>query len=88
MSVLSCVDAPCASECNRELYPNQGDFVGCYQCGSANPFQNPEFGSTEIIFTISYTRASLLLGGVQSTLSTTCVSLLQGEGLKVLASLQ
>ncbi|DBB03232.1 TPA: hypothetical protein ACH3X3_010633 [Trebouxia sp. C0006] len=76
-------DAPCASECNRELYPNQGDFVGCYQCGSANPFQNPEFGSTEIIFTISYTRASLLLGGVQSTLSTTCVSLLQGEGLKV-----
>lgn len=86
--MLNCVDAPCANECNRELYPNQGNFVDCYQCGSAYPFQKPEFGSTEIIFTISYTRASLLLGGVQSTLSTTCVSLLQGEGLKVLASLQ
>ncbi len=86
-SVLSCVDALCANECHRELYPNLGDFVDCYQCGSANPFRNPDFGSTEIVFTISYTRASLLLGGVQSTLSTTCVSLLQGEGLKVLVSL-
>lgn len=76
-------DAPCANECNRELYPNQGDFADCYQCGSANPFRNADFGSTEIVFTISYTRASLLLGGVQSTLSTACVSLLQGEGLKV-----
>ena len=59
------------------------DFEPCYVCGADNLFQEADLGSIEIVFTISYTRGSLLLGGVQSTLSTTCVSLLEQEGMKV-----
>ncbi|KAL3145136.1 hypothetical protein ABBQ38_001740 [Trebouxia sp. C0009 RCD-2024] len=76
-------DAPCVRECTKELYPQQEDFDACYACGKSHPFQQPEYGSIEIVFEINYTRSSLLLGGVQSTLSTTCVSLLEEEGMKV-----
>lgn len=76
-------DAPCAQECTRELYPWQDDFNPCYSCGKAHPFEQPELGSIEFVFEINYTRSSLLLGGVQSTLATTCVSLLEEEGMKV-----
>ena len=81
-SALS-ADAPCAHECTQELYPQHGDFDACYACGKSHPFQQADLGSIEIVFQINYTRGSLLLGGVQSTLSTTCVSLLEEEGMKV-----
>ncbi|KAL0020996.1 hypothetical protein WJX77_005136 [Trebouxia sp. C0004] len=76
-------DAPCSRECTRDVYPNQENFEDCYQCGASNAFESVELGSVEIVFTINYTRLSLLLGGVQSTLSTTCVSLLEEEGMKI-----
>ncbi|KAL0019977.1 hypothetical protein WJX79_004684 [Trebouxia sp. C0005] len=76
-------DAPCARECTREVYPNQDNFHECYRCGASSTFETVELGSIEIVFTINYTRLSLLLGGVQSTLSTTCVSLLEEEGLNL-----
>ena len=82
-TICVATDAPCARECTKEIYPMQEDFKHCYTCGETNPFQRPDLGSIEIVFTINYTRASLLLGGVQSTLSTTCVSLLEEEGMKV-----
>ena len=75
--------APCARQCTREVYPKQEDFEACYACGLEQPFKQADLGSIEIVFTINYTRDSLLLGGVQSTLSTTCVSLLEEEGIKV-----
>ncbi|KAL0046581.1 hypothetical protein WJX82_004436 [Trebouxia sp. C0006] len=76
-------DAPCARECTRDVYPHQDDFNDCYRCGASNPFESLDLGSIEVVFTINYTRMSLLLGGVQSTLSTTCVSLLEEEGMKI-----
>lgn len=76
-------DAPCARECTREVYPQHEDFDSCYACGQSHPFQQAELGSIELVFEINYTRGSLLLGGVQSTLATTCVSLLEEEGMKV-----
>ena len=80
---LRATDAPCAKECTREVFPDQEDFQGCYSCTQTNLFETPKLGSIEIVFTINYTRGSLLLGGVQSTLSTTCVSLLEEEGMTV-----
>ena len=76
-------DAPCAHECTRQVYPQHEEFDACYACGKSHPFQQADLGSIEIVFEINYTRGSLLLGGVQSTLSTTCVSLLKDEGMKV-----
>ena len=76
-------DAPCARECTKDVYPNQDNFHDCSRCGASHAFESKDLGSIEIVFTINYTRSSLLLGGVQSTLSTTCVSLLEEEGMTV-----
>lgn len=76
-------DAPCARECTREVSPQREDFDSCYACGQSHPFQQAELGSIEIVLEMNYTRNSLLLGGVQSTLATTCVTLLEEEGMKV-----
>ena len=80
-------DAPCARECSCQVYPQHEKFDACHACGKSHPFQQADLGSIEIVFEINYTRSSLLLGGVQSTLSTTCVSLLEEEGMKVCQSL-
>ena len=81
--LLLLADAPCARECTKDVYSNQDDFDDCYRCGSSNAFESLDLGSIEVVFTINYTRMSLLLGGVQSTLLTTCVTLLEEEGMKV-----
>lgn len=70
-------DAACAKVCNRQVYPHEEPFEDCYRCSSKEVFERLELGSIEIVFTVNYTRSSLLLGGVQSTLATTCVSLLE-----------
>ena len=66
------------------MYPQEESFDSCYYCSSKEVFENSDLGSIEIVFTINYTRSSLLLGGIQSTLATTCVSLLEEEGMKVI----
>ena len=76
-------DAACAKVCNRQVYPQEEPFDDCYHCSSKEVFEQLDLGSIEIVFTINYTRSSLLLGGVQATLATTCVSLLEEEGMKV-----
>ena len=86
MLVMS-ADAPCARECTQEVYPTHGNFDACHACGKSHPFLQADLGSIEIVFEVNYTRGSLLLGGVQSTLSTTCVSLLEEEGMTVCQSL-
>ena len=83
MYVKTPADAPCAKECTRQVYPREDDFASCYACAKAHTFNRPDLGSVEIVFTINYTRSSLLLGGVQSSLSTTCVSLFQQRGMQV-----
>lgn len=80
-------EAPCATLCTRQVYPDMADFTSCTECTSKKeniPYRMLENAGIEVVLTLHYSRRSQLLGAAQPTMVNAFVDLLQDRGIKVL----
>lgn len=81
-----CAEAPCASQCTKQVYPNMDDFTDCVECSSKTeniPYDSLDNAGIEIVLLLQYSRKSPLLGAAQPNMVSAFVDLLQERGIKV-----